>query len=174
MLKPQDILILLKLSVWHKGEPCRIIDIATEVGMSPSEVHASLIRSTDAHLFDPISRRPILSSLCELLVHGIRYIIPAKPGAEGRGMATAHSAPPLVNLISADERDKYVWSLDSGKTRGFLIEPIYKSVPTAAARDSNLYELMVLVDALRVGRAREREIARAELEKRLKANVNEE
>jgi hypothetical protein len=44
--------------------------------------------------------------------------------------------------------------------------PLYSSVPEAALRDTKLHELLALTDALRVGRAREREIAIFELNKR--------
>jgi hypothetical protein len=44
---------------------------------------------------------------------------------------------------------------------------LYVSVPEAVLKDEVLYELLALVDALRVGRAREKEIAVAELKKRL-------
>jgi hypothetical protein len=40
-------------------------------------------------------------------------------------------------------------------------------VPKAALSDPHLYELLVLVDALRDGKARERDIAVKELTKRL-------
>jgi hypothetical protein len=47
--------------------------------------------------------------------------------------------------------------------------PLYKSVPKAAREDQQLYELLTLVDALRGGRARERQMARQEMVKRLEA-----
>jgi len=45
--------------------------------------------------------------------------------------------------------------------------PLYPSVPEAANKDEKLYELLALADALRVGRAREKELAIVELKKRL-------
>ena len=45
--------------------------------------------------------------------------------------------------------------------------PLYKLAPGAAREDQKLYELLVLVDAIRGGRARERKLATRELEKRL-------
>ena len=45
--------------------------------------------------------------------------------------------------------------------------PLYPSVPEAALKDEKLHELLALVDALRVGRAREKELAIRELKKRL-------
>ena len=44
---------------------------------------------------------------------------------------------------------------------------LYKLVPGAARSDPRLSELLVLVDAIRAGRAREREIAVNELKQRL-------
>ena len=44
--------------------------------------------------------------------------------------------------------------------------PLYPTVPEAALRDEKLYELLALVDALRVGRVREREIAITALKNR--------
>ena len=45
--------------------------------------------------------------------------------------------------------------------------PLHKNVPKAALSDPRLYELLVLVDALRDGQARERKLAVKELSKRL-------
>ena len=42
-----------------------------------------------------------------------------------------------------------------------------KSFLSVAQNDSDLYELLVIVDTLRLGRAREKEIAANELAKRL-------
>ncbi len=54
-----------------------------------------------------------------------------------------------------------------GTVRGHSILPLYPSVPEAALKDKQLYELLALTDALRVGRAREKELAIMELMKRL-------
>jgi hypothetical protein len=78
-----------------------------------------------------------------------------------RGLPTAHSAEPLKNEILSDET--YVWPSAKGKVRGHGIEPLYRSVPEAALKDFKLYELLALVDALRVGKAREKELAIAHL-----------
>ncbi len=51
--------------------------------------------------------------------------------------------------------------------RGQAFSPLYKLAPRAALSDPKFYELLVLVDAIRGGRARERQIAIEELKKRL-------
>ena len=82
-----------------------------------------------------------------------------------RGIATAHSAPPLNNEIMSEEQ--FVWPYAKGTVRGHSIIPLYPSVPEAALKDAKLYELLALVDALRVGRAREKELAIIEIKTRL-------
>ena len=47
-------------------------------------------------------------------------------------------------------------------------EPLYRKVPEAALRDSELYELLALVDAIRDGRARDRRIAEQSSVRRLR------
>jgi len=107
------------------------------------------------------------SALQEFLVHGIKYAFPAEPGRLCRGIVTAHSAPPLAEKIVSSE--PYVWPDDEGPVRGQAIEPLYPSAPAAARKDPKLYELLALVDTLRVGRAREQKIAVQEIEKRIGA-----
>ena len=93
------------------------------------------------------------------------YVFPQHPGALVRGILTAHAAEPLNLIINANE--KYVWPYAKGNDRGQAIEPLYSSVVEAALKDKVLYEMLTLVDAIRVGRIREKEIAKKELEKRI-------
>jgi len=88
-----------------------------------------------------------------------------KPGAIVRGMPTAHSTAPLNLEISSGEI--YVWPFAMGNVRGHGITPLYASVPQAAMEDEQLYELLSLVDALRVGKVREKNLAVQELKHRI-------
>ncbi|MGK7393296.1 MAG: hypothetical protein ACNS62_01945 [Candidatus Cyclobacteriaceae bacterium M3_2C_046] len=101
----------------------------------------------------------------EFLQYGLRYVFPVQPGPVVRGIPTAHSAPPLDKQINSSEH--YVWPYSKGNIRGQSILPLYPSIPQAALKDEKLYELLALVDTLRVGRAREKELAVDELKKRL-------
>ena len=67
-----------------------------------------------------------------------------------------------------------MWHYLKGNARGQQIEPLYPSVPEAALRDPELYQLLVIVDTLRMGRAREREIAIQELAVRINRYVENE
>ena len=105
------------------------------------------------------------SNLLEFVVHGVKYAFPPERGQVTRGIPTAHAAPPLKELFVEDPQPP-VWPHPDGSIRGEGLEPIYRSAPGAALKNPNLYELLALVDAIRAGRAKERELAKKELEKR--------
>lgn len=166
MLKPQDIVILLKLAA--RGDtPWQYDTIAKELCMSASETHAGFKRAEQAHLADPQSKQPIIPALEEFLTHGVRYVFPAEVGELTRGIPTAYAAKPLTSFLVKTQEPPPVWPFAEGNTRGFSFLPLYKSVPRAARNDEKLYELLVLVDSIRGGKARERQIAIQELKKRL-------
>ncbi|MDX2279082.1 MAG: hypothetical protein NW218_05815 [Saprospiraceae bacterium] len=62
---------------------------------------------------------------------------------------------------------KYVWPTEIGTIKGQSIEPLYAGAPAAAAEDPVLYEMLALIDALRVGQARERILATKALKNRI-------
>ena len=166
-LKPQDIVVLLKLvgleGVWSYRS------LAQDLFMSIGEVHNALDRATRAQLFDAEHKRPRLQALEEFLVHGIKYAFPAERGSVTRGTLTAYAAPPLNAVISSsDNEHPPVWPDPEGSARGYKLAPLYDSVPKAARLDESLYELLALVDAIRDGRARERSLAVEHLHKRLR------
>lgn len=166
-LKPQDILVVLKLV--KSGEK-PFSELASELGMSASEVHAAVKRAAVAGLLDlsdPNCRRVQSNALYDYLVHGVPRSFPAKPGPIVHGMPTAHAALPLSKTINMGDSLPPVWADAEGTVRGYELMPLYKSVPRAARNDPRLYELLALVDALRAGRARERQAAATELRYKL-------
>lgn len=163
-LKPQDVLILLKI-VRDNNPSWNQKPTAEALGLSQSEVSESVARCKFASLLDPKGKIVMKMALMELLQYGLRYVFPVQPGAVVRGVPTSHSASPLKDIIQSSEA--YVWPFAKGNVRGHSIKPLYPSVPEAALKDEKLYELLALVDALRVGRARERELAVKELKKAL-------
>ncbi len=173
ILKPQDVVILLKLVAIGKAD-WSFSTLSANLFMSPSEVHAGIHRATAANLAVKIIDRvtPAVRSLEEFVVHGIRYVYVPDRGEITRGMPTLHAGPPLSQMIVASNDPPPVWPDAEGSVRGQSFSPLYKSVPKAARQDRQLYELLVLTDAIRGGRAREREIAIKEISKRLK-NYND-
>jgi hypothetical protein len=104
-------------------------------------------------------------ALNEFLIRGVGYTFPQQPRALVRGMPTAHSAEPLNKIIQAT--DKYVWPYTKGLDRDQAIESLYPTLVAASLKDNGLYELLTLIDAIREGRVREKEMATRELEKRI-------
>lgn len=169
MLRPLDILVLLKLSLVRGRPP--YLQLAQELYLYPSEVYTSVKRARASHLVQGEERQEQLnrSALLEFLLHGIRYAFPAERGALTRGVPTAYASPPLDNLIAPGGDPPPVWPYAEGMVRGYSFSPLHKNAPQAALKDARLYELLALVDALRDGRARERDLAGRELKMRLEA-----
>lgn len=164
-MRPQDIVVLLKiLSI--RDNKWRNIDIANAIGISPSEVSEALNRCKIAKLIDSKKRQVNINSFTEFLVYGLKYVFPTEPGAIVKGIPTAHSASPIKEHISSDN-DVYVWANAKGTHRGQAIEPLYKTLPNIVQEDKFFYELLTIVDTIRVGRVREIQIAIEELRKRL-------
>jgi DNA-binding Lrp family transcriptional regulator len=162
--KSLDIVVLLKLLLDRRKSPYS--QLSRELGISASEIHAAVRRGVEAGLIDPETRLPLRKPLEEYLLYGVRYAFPAKPGSVVRGIPTAYAARPQSDKISSDDLPP-VWPDPEGAVRGVAVEPLYSSVTKAAKTDLPLYELLALVDALRIGRARERNLAEEELKQRI-------
>jgi hypothetical protein len=155
--------------------------LGESLSLSPSQVFRAVDRAEIARLLDaraipppwPATERPLShpnkNNLKEFLIHGVKYCFPAQRGGLVRGMPTAHAALPLSTQIQQGSEPPPVWPTPDGTFRGTEFSPLYKNVPAAARRDPKLYELLALVDAIRDGRAREREIAIRELNDRIDA-----
>lgn len=142
--------------------------IALDLGMSPSEIHAASKRTLAARLAikEGSNIWPNMRNLEEFILHGLQYVFIPERGALNRGMPTAYAAAPMDAYFARDNEPPPVWPDPEGKVRGESFSPLYKSAPFAAKNDPALYELLALVDAIRGGNSREREIARKELKMR--------
>ncbi len=163
-MKPQDVVVLLKILAL-KNDNWQQIPLAQSLKMSQSEVSQSVARSRYAGLIDDSGKRVMRQVLYDFLQYGLAVVFPVKPEAVVRGIPTAHSAAPLNKEISSGEN--YVWPYAKGNVRGHGITPLYATVPQAAVEDEQLHALLALADALRVGRAREKNIAVKELKNRI-------
>ncbi len=171
ILKPQDVLVVLKLVAMGQ-QPWFYAWLAVQLGMSPSQLHAAVKRALAARL--AVHKGDVIvanvRNLEEFLVHGLKYVFVPERGELTRGIPTAHAAPPLDKHFALSGEPPPVWPDAKGEVRGEAFLPLYKLAPQAALSDPNLYEFLVLVDAIRGGRARERQIAISELKKRLAAS----
>ena len=165
MLKGQDIAVCIRLAL--PGEaPSTYPALGAALGISASEAHAAVKRSARAGLIDADTRRVRRGALLELLTHATKFFFPPVWTTLTRGVPTAHGAPPLREVI-LDDAPPPVWPHPRGTVRGIGLRPIYPSVPDAALADPVFHEWMALLDAIRSGAARERELAVRLLTERL-------
>jgi hypothetical protein len=122
----------------------------------------------EAGLYAPNRRRVPISAAEEFLLHGVKYVFPAKLGSETRGIPTAWAAMPLAAQLAPVSELPPIWPHPAGETRGIAFEPLHPIVPEAALRDNALRERLALVDALRGGDARARGLAEDLLMERLR------
>lgn len=172
MLKPQDIVILLKIlsikNLSHEMLPQN--RVAALLCMSASEVNAGMKRLIFSGLLSPVIANdrtkkivytPNKKACEECLISGVKYFFPVQLGTYSRGIATSYAAPILEEHLIIGDDPIPVWPYGDGDKRGLALEPLYSSVPKSLTQfpDQLFYELLVLVDAIRSGRARERNIA---------------
>jgi len=158
---------------WNFAKLGMALDISTSHAFESAwrAEHASLLTISPA---PPSHRRargvlfaPNRSNLKEFLIHGVKYCFPVERGGITRGIPTAEGASPLREHFSDSSALPPVWPGAEGDVRGIAFSPLYENVPAATANDRALYELLALLDAIREGRAREREIAIRELTARI-------
>jgi len=170
ILKPQDVFVSLKLASIGNVR-WTYLRLANELHMSTSEIAACVKRGLSAGLLvravGQIGTVPSRRALLEFLIHGVQYAFPPDRGQLARGMPTAYAAPPLRTEVVQGEDPVPVWPYAEGTVRGISFSPLFRTAPQAANQDDQFYELLALVDALRGGRARERDLAIRLLRERL-------
>jgi hypothetical protein len=182
-LHPQDVVVLLKLIAnSDSSRRWTYAELSSDLFTSASQVFRSIQRAEEAHLLtvptvppppglskeeQRVFMHPIPTNLKEFLIHGVKYVFPVERGGPTRGVPTAEAAAPLDRHFSKDFDLPPVWPHPTGPLRGIAFSPLSKNVPQAALKDSKLYELLALVDAIREGRTRERQIAIDELSARI-------
>ena len=151
-MRPHDIAVLLKILLMEEGWLSK--DLSASLFISGSEISESLNRSMIARLISQDKRKVARQSLFEFLIYGLKYSFPAEIGPAARGVPTAHSSPILKDFFVFD--NNYVWPSSAGNTKGYAVQPLYPNQPLAALADQALYDKLALVDAIRVGKTRER------------------
>lgn len=166
MLLPQDLYVFSKLACISGEWTFRTL--SEELFLSTSQIHSALRRGKTAGLYLPARRQLNRLALEEFIIHGVKYCFAIERGGLTAGLPTSFAAPPLCeHIIAPSDTIVPVWTSAQGCQRGYSIEPLHPSAPAAALLDTNFYEFLALIDALREGRARERKLAAEELQKRL-------
>ncbi len=168
-LKPVDLLVLYKAAA-HPEARWTYAALGQALGLSASQVHRSVQRAVASGLAVVRGRgdwAPVRPALLEFAVHGVRYVWPVALGAVKRGVPTSFGAGVLAEVLSAREGEAPVWPHPKGTHKGPALNPLTRSAPQAALEDPALHALLALQDALRSGRARERDLAAKLLKQRL-------
>jgi hypothetical protein len=160
-LRPQDLVVVSKAALWP-GRNWTFAQMARELFLSASEVHAAVNRSLAVGLLfsagDP-RPQPNTTNLLEFLVHGAKYVFLPRRTRLTRGHPTAIAAPALRAWFGEPASPPPVWPHASGPAWGEGVSPLYPRAVLAALADQRLYSVLALVDALRIGGARERAVA---------------
>ena len=165
VLKGQDVVLLVELLAAEPGWTIRGVGEAVSLG--PGSVHRSLARLAESGLYDARRRRVLTGPAEEFLLHGMRFVFPARTQGEVRGDPTAWAASPLKELLTSSDPLPPVWPAADGATRGLALEPLHTGAVSAARRSSITAERLALLDALRAGDARVRGLAAEQLRLRL-------
>lgn len=163
MLNGNDVLVLLWLAA-HPGS-WTFRGLGKEIGMDVAALHRSIGRLKDVGVLEA-DRRVNRANAEEFLLHAVRYVIPGRLGAEGRGIPAAWGVEPLRRLL-ADDGPIPVWPSPRGGSRGPVLEPVSEAALDVAASHPEMSQWLGLVDAIRAGRTRERKLAASELSRRI-------
>lgn len=137
--------------------------LEVETGISKSQINLSLNRCIEIGLAKKDRKigipRANVRALFEFIVFGIKYVFPTKPQEITRGIATAFAAPVLKEKLMSTGEYVPIWPDAKGNTKGQAVEPLYKSAVHAVRRDPEMYSMLALVDAIRIGQPREKSLA---------------
>ncbi len=157
-LKPQDVCVLLQLSLTPRAT---YRELAKATGMSLGFVHDSSMRLEASGLALRDEGSVNGHGAFEFVSCGVPYAFPAEVGSSTRGVVTAFTD----SMPSDPDRPEgqYVWPHARGNLRGQSLQPLCSTAVEISASNPLLYRLLAEVDAIRVGRARDREAARSSL-----------
>jgi biotin operon repressor len=171
MLKPQDCIVLIKLLA-NPTVSMSQRQLASILGISLAEINAGIKRLEEAGLLRKDKQGKVYPNIYtakEFLISAVKFFFPGKLGEYTRGIPTAIAAPIFHNKIALGTDPIPVWPDALGNKRGVALEPIHPLVPKSLREnpDPHFYELLAMIDAIRTGRPRERNLAVALLKEKL-------
>ena len=146
-------------------------ELSSTLGISKTAINNSIRRSTSVGLIFQDRKtgvpRVYKKILLNFIIFGLKYVFPPVLSIMTRGIPTSFASPALKDHIKTAGELIYVWPDPLGKLMGQSVTPLYDSVPFAVRKDRILYEYLALVDAIRLGNAREVNLAKTHLEQGL-------
>ena len=162
-LRPQELVLAIALATLDERPSVR--DLQELLGASsPSRVHDSLRRLEAARLVGRVSGLTLKMPLFHILKDAVRWLIPGNVGDHAVGVPTAHAVGPLANELVWQHA--YVWparSDDEQQLEGRSVEPLHDWAYGLAASNPQAHLVLALTDSIRVGRARDQQLAREHL-----------
>jgi hypothetical protein len=163
-LRPSDVVVALQLTI---SPSAQFQQLAESTGISAGECHNAVRRLRLSGLVLPEERSASSDAMHQFVVQGLPFAFPSIVGPGIMGVVTAHSSPAFRGIIESP--DHFVWADADGPVRGQSLIPLFPGAPALASRNPPLYELLTIVDALRVGTTRVRKVAAELLAARLAA-----
>jgi hypothetical protein len=163
VLRETDLYVLTG-ALANQWEALSLRGLAEKLFVDHTVVSRALKRTEEAGLYQPANRRVNPASFAELMIHAARFVAPAPLGGMTRGFNAAWAAAPMSALIrrSGDEPPP-VWPSALGVDRGQSLEPLHPGAVGASA-DPTLGALLAIIDCLRAGDVRIRQVASSALE----------
>jgi len=167
MVKDSDIYVLSGLLA-HDGD-WSYRSLAERLGVPHPVVQRALERAKGADLYSADRREVHLPHFEEFALHALRFVAPARLGALTPGAPAAWAAEPMASAIrSSGDEPPPVWPYVHGRVRGQAVEPLHSAASEAVESWPELGEVLALLDSLRAGDARVRQVAGDLLSKMLR------
>jgi DNA-binding transcriptional MocR family regulator len=158
-IKGSDLLVLGGL-IAIDGDSWTYRSLADDLGVPHAVVQRALIRAGEAGLYSSERREVHLPNFEEFAVHALRYVAPGALGAIVPGVPAAWAAEPVAKAIrSSGDNLPPVWPSARGTVRGQSLEPLHPAAIAAAERWPEVGRLLAILDSLRTGDLRVREVA---------------
>lgn len=152
----------------HDGE-WSYRSLADRLQVPHAVVQRALPRAQAADLYSARRREVHVPHFEEFAIHALRFVAPAQLGALVPGVPAAWAAEPMASAIrSSGDDPPPVWPQASGRVRGQMIEPLHPAAPEAVEAWPELGEILALLDSLRAGDPRVRQVAEGLLVSRLR------
>lgn len=158
MVKKPDIYVLSGLLA-HEGK-WSYRSLADRLHVPHPVVQRALARAQEAGLYSADRRELHLPHFEEYAIHALRFVAPVQLGGVVPGIPAAWAAEPMASAIhSSGEEPPPVWPHAQGRVRGQAIEPLHSAAPEAVDAWPELGAILALLDSLRAGDSRVRQVA---------------
>jgi hypothetical protein len=164
-VKPQDVVIIVFLYSKQVGAGSDSPDwtfesLAGDLKLSKSAIHRSIENLKSGELM--LNRRINGRRLIEFLISGVPVLFPGQIGRETYGVETTVASPIFGKKIVSNK--PIIWPSDKGSVKGDALEPLHVIAVNVALLSDLSYKILAAIDSLRVGKPRERKIARSYLD----------